>query len=1052
MKMIHTLNMSAFVRELSKVAFTALFVLLSLSVSHATHIVGGNMYYRCLGNDMYEITMTIRRDCINGADDAKHDGPQVYLTIFDGQGGFFPRRGDNGFIVLDLLGIDTLNNDLSDFCIDGGDTVCVSQAVYRGMACLPYEKTGYIISYQRCCRNGSLNNIEMPLETGGTWMVEITPQAQEECNSNPVFNSWPPIYVCQNQPLSYDHSATDPDGDSLVYKLCSPLQGATIGEPAPSKSSSPPFDSVVWASPYGVSDMMGGIPLSIDPQTGEITATPDMEGQFLIGVMVEEYRNGVLIGRNKRDFEFNVRACGDKPEADFEVLTDRCDGLMQMFRNTSVGASKYTWYFDYPNLTPTSMEVDPKHTYDSAGVYTVVLIAENDAGCKDTASQVIEVLNPMIVPDFEVEVDCEDTLKITIINLTTAKDTIDNFMWEVIGPGGTQVSMEREPMFFFPDTGKVIIRLKVTDINGCIGEIEKMIRLQDVTLEFIQDSFCICVGDEIRLIRNGNPDWTYMWSPTDSLKLDPPYDPRACPTRSITYCVTVTDGNCSTDGCVYVEVVDTIPVDIMGPDSTCNGDVMLMALTDTANIIEWSNHPSFDTIIGTGDKLNYTIHSTTTFYVRVGGDSIKCPGLDSHKVVYFDAIIEDIEPIKTICFGPGMIHLNPGGNEDYIYSWSPGKYLDDSTAANPKAMIDSTTTFTVIIINPKYPECPDTIDVLVQVGLDFAITDFPIDTLICDGDSVLLTVSVTHSGLEIVWCDDMGNVIGRGDSIWVDPSLYDFVVVKVSDFPECVRMDTMRIDFYDLDVTINAPDSICLGDTVMIMLTNNGSDSLMVEWFPKDDIIGPDTGFVIKVYPTETTTYTAVISNKFGCEWERTITVGVGGFDIPIIATEDPDTINPGDTTMLDVNIEDAVSYMWTGIGLDDPNIKSPKAVLNDPGSYTYIIKVTDEMGCMGTDTVTVFVRDPNCEEGVFLPNAFSPNGDGENDRLEVLSPFVQDMELFIYNRWGELVFSTNNQSFGWDGTFKGQTLSPDVYGYLLRFTCVDGRDYVRKGNVTLLK
>lgn len=1021
---------------------------------NATHIVGGNMYYTCLGNDMYEITMIIRRDCRFGADDAPHDGPQVYLTIFDGLGQFFPRRGDNGFVKLDLLGIDTLNTSLEDFCIDGGDTVCVSQATYRGMVCLPREESGYIISYQRCCRNASLTNIIEPLETGGTWQVEIFDNAQAACNSNPVFNSWPPVYVCLNDDLVYDHSATDPDGDSLVYKLCTPYQGATRSEPAPGKSANPPFDSVVWRAPYSLGDMMGGTPLEIDPSTGLITARPDAIGQYLIGVVVEEYRNGVLIGRNKRDFEFNVRACGEKPEADFEVLSDKCDGLKQTFQNNSEGAVKYTWYFDYPNLQPSSMEENPMHTYDSVGKYTVVLIAESAEGCTDSISKMIEVLNPMLMPDFDLDVECADTFKVTLINLSTSKDPIVLYEWKVTDPNGeVYTSNEENPMFFFDVPGTYKVWLKITDINDCMEFIEKSFELEDVELEFIQDSFEICRGEEIRILQNGNSDWTYKWTPMDSsLKLDPPHDPKVCPDSSMTYCVTVTNGVCSDSGCVYVEVIDTIAVDIMGPDSTCTGDVMLMALADSSVTIEWALNDEFNLVIGTEDKLNYTISSTTTFYVRAGGDQ-PCPGIDSHTVVFFDPVDEDIPDRHVICFGPGMIQLNPGGNEDYEYRWSPGEVLDDSTLADPKAMIDTTTKFTVIIVNPEYPECPDTQMVLVEVGIDFEIIGLPEDTLICDEDSLWLTVTtVPEDGLTIMWCDEDGRKIGSGDSVLVDPDTIECVIVKVSDLPECVKTDTMKIDFHDLDISIQAPDSICAGDTTMIMLINNNMDSLKIEWFPKDKIIGTNTGPVIKVAPDTTTTYTAVIMNLAGCMWERDITISVGGFDIPVIATADPTEIFPGEKTQLDVNIGGNVTYMWTGDGLTDSTIRDPMAMPMDTGEHTYIIKVTDEMGCMGIDSVTVTVLKPDCIEGVFIPNAFSPNGDGENDFLYVRSQVIQQMTLKIFNRWGEKVFESNDQSIPWDGTINGEALPPDVYGYLLEYRCIDGMDYMKKGNVTLFK
>ena len=203
----------------------------------ATHIVGGNLYYNCLGDNYYEFTFVMRRDCENGADDAPFDEPYIYLTIFDMDGNFLPRRGDNGYIRLELISNDTLPTDLDDFCITSGDLVCVHQAVYKATVLLPDHDDGYIMAYQRCCRNVILDNIEDPLETGATWTTTLTPEAMAACNSTPVFKKWPPIYICLNDPLTFEHDATDPDGDSLVYSLCTPLTGATRMDPRPTKST-----------------------------------------------------------------------------------------------------------------------------------------------------------------------------------------------------------------------------------------------------------------------------------------------------------------------------------------------------------------------------------------------------------------------------------------------------------------------------------------------------------------------------------------------------------------------------------------------------------------------------------------------------------------------------------------------------------------------------------------------------------------------------------------------------------------------------------------------
>ncbi|MCO6485593.1 MAG: gliding motility-associated C-terminal domain-containing protein, partial [Saprospiraceae bacterium] len=119
----------------------------------------------------------------------------------------------------------------------------------------------------------------------------------------------------------------------------------------------------------------------------------------------------------------------------------------------------------------------------------------------------------------------------------------------------------------------------------------------------------------------------------------------------------------------------------------------------------------------------------------------------------------------------------------------------------------------------------------------------------------------------------------------------------------------------------------------------------------------------------------------------------------------------------------------------------------------TFIVVVTNEQGCTDTAEVTVRFGNPSCEEPyLFVPNTFTPNGDGLNDHLFVRGLFIEEMLFIVYDRWGMEVFRTLTKQEGWDGTYKGTPLSTDVFGYYLEVTCGDGRHFSKKGNVTLLR
>ena len=235
-----------------------------------------------------------------------------------------PNVVSNGVINLNAPIITNIPADVSNPCLIIPDDVCVEEGIYQFIITLPNNPKSYHIVYQRCCRNNSISNIINPGETGATYTLELKPEAQQTSagcvNDSPTFNNFPPIIICANEPINFDHSASDGDGDQLVYKFCSPkVGGGTDGSTgvgnandftgvAPNPDSPPPFQNVTFVNPpYGPLIPMAGDPqVTIDPTTGLITGVPTALGQFVVGVCVEEYRNGVLLSVVKRDFQFNV--------------------------------------------------------------------------------------------------------------------------------------------------------------------------------------------------------------------------------------------------------------------------------------------------------------------------------------------------------------------------------------------------------------------------------------------------------------------------------------------------------------------------------------------------------------------------------------------------------------------------------------------------------------------------------------------------------------------------------------------------------------------------
>ena len=277
----------------------ALFILVSSNL-YASHIVGGEVYYDSLGNDMYSVTFEIYRDC----DGSNFDAP-LWFTVFNSNGTIYSEYS------IPIPVPDTLAVVYDNPCVTPPSDICIERAIYITTITLPTTPDGYYITYQRCCWAGNIQNIITPGDWGITIRCDIPGSNLVSVDNNSArFNNYPPIVLCSGQTLDFDHSATDIDGDSLVYSLCTP-QTVNIGVGAePNPEASAPYADIPWDTGFSGTQPFGtGSTVSIDSQTGLLSITPSLLGTFVAAVCIEEYRNGVLINQKSRTFGYRVTNC-----------------------------------------------------------------------------------------------------------------------------------------------------------------------------------------------------------------------------------------------------------------------------------------------------------------------------------------------------------------------------------------------------------------------------------------------------------------------------------------------------------------------------------------------------------------------------------------------------------------------------------------------------------------------------------------------------------------------------------------------------------------------
>ena len=476
-----------------------LFFLTTLSVQvRGAHIIGGDITYVCNGNGNYTFTLKLYRDCFGGGapfDSAPGAPFPGTVTVYRGESQTPFQINNSNHISLAPPVITDVAPNISNPCLDPPQDVCVEEGIYTFDANLPVSDEPYHIVYQRCCRNGTITNIANPGETGETFYVMLTPAAQQSCNNSPTFDDFPPIVICAGEPIDFDHSATDPDGDVLVYELCRPFVGGgnnttdseSPGGVAPNPDMPPPYAGVTFLPPFSFSNpFLANPPLAIDPNTGFMTGIPSSLGQFVVGVCVKEYRNGQLLSTVFRDFQFNVEECefnvfADIAEDDTVILqgqqyyvVNACGINDVQFINQSTEQSNINsvlWEFDIAGTTETSNQWSPTFNFPTTGTYYGQLFLNPNAnanGCADTAFIEVNVF-PGITAEFEFDYDTCVAGPVTFTDLSVSgagPNTIVSWNWRF---GDGNISVAQNPVHTYQEPGLMDVELRIRDVNNCTG-------------------------------------------------------------------------------------------------------------------------------------------------------------------------------------------------------------------------------------------------------------------------------------------------------------------------------------------------------------------------------------------------------------------------------------------------------------------------------------------------------------------------------------------------------------------------------------------------------
>lgn len=312
-------------------------------------------------------------------------------------------------------------------------------------------------------------------------------------------------------------------------------------------------------------------------------------------------------------------------------------------------------------------------------------------------------------------------------------------------------------------------------------------------------------------------------------------------------------------------------------------------------------------------------------------------------------------------------------------------------------------------------------------------------TTYCEGDTAS-GLTASGGGGTINWYDDAGltNLVGTGGTFDAGQLLvgtHTFYAIETNGL--CVGAPasiTITVNALPIHNGVSQTTSICEGESVTLVSDGVGT----LTWST-----GANTDTLV-VSPTTSTWYVSTYSNSCGSVSDSVqVTVN------PLPTAEAGDSVTIGLGTSTTLNGTGGTSYTWTPPGtLDCSTCADPLATPD--ATTTYFLTVTDANGCMDVDSVTVIV---NTDFDVFLPNVFSPDGDGRNDVFYVRGSGIATLEFVIYDRWGSKMFESSSVDQGWDGTYKGTPVNNGVYVYYVRATGFNSSEPTElKGNVTVLR
>ncbi len=578
-------------------------------------------------------------------------------------------------------------------------------------------------------------------------------------------------------------------------------------------------------------------------------------------------------------------------------------------------------------------------------------------------------------------------------------------------------------------TQSVTYTITGTDQNACSNAVVKHIEVLPLPHADAGPSATICQNEVLQLSASGGIQYT--WSPSLGLSCTSCKNPQLKAVRTTQYSVLVEDQyGCRAMDSITINVLPAPKVDAGSDHFICYYDSAQLQATGGENYFWFPPEGLSDTRIPNPVAKP---PESRMYYVR-SVDTNGCEGIDSVRVIYFPVQNVLARGDTTICRQSAAI-LKAQGVQNY--RWEPAEMVYNPNDPVTQAYPDSTTIFTVTGVDNNGCFSLDSVRIAVNplpdLSLPFA------DTTICKNTYIEISPGTAD---RYIWKPGAVEEDPQTHQFRISPEDSTIYTVIAISAEACIDSQSFQINIYPPSDPMAQPPTaqLCPGDSIWLS-ASNGVDYYW-EIPPSSFFEGNDS---LLIRPDVSMEVTVSIRDQYGCFFSDSIRIQL--YDKAMADAGDDQRLFFGESLVL--NGYGNGSPLWTPVRwLSNPNLFNPE--VKPDSSIYYILTITTPDGCRASDTVFIEVY---YETLLFMPNAFTPNGDGKNDFIGPVWQHEFQLENFsVYNRWGQLLFRSSDPNARWDGQWNGVPQPAGTYVYIVEGYGNRGEHFFKQGNFILIR